>query len=48
MGMLENHKMVKRKAKGKDHNRPKISFFSDLKCQEGDRQATGKRRGRNR
>ena len=51
MEMLERHRTVKRKAKGKDHNSDKVSFFLAPKSaknatgrrQDCDRQATGRR-----
>ena len=56
MEMLESHKSVKRKAKGKDHNSDKVSFFLGPKSaknttgrrQESDRQAIGMQQGSNR
>ena len=45
MGMLESHKMVKRKPKGKDQDSEKAAFFSDQKDPKrrhaGDTKATG-------
>ena len=51
MEMLESHKTVKRKAKGKDHNSGKASFFLARQSakngtgrrQDSDREATGRR-----
>ena len=49
MDMLASHKMVKHKAKGKDLNNDKVSFFlAPKKGQKGDRQATEKRKGSDR
>ena len=56
MDMLETHKMVKHKAKGKDFNRDKVIFFPAPKSakkatgrrQESKREATGKRQAAER
>ena len=56
MDMLETHKMVKHKAKGKGLNRNKVSFFLAPKSakkatgrrQESEREATGRRQAAER
>ena len=56
MEMLESHKTVKRKAKGKDHNCDKVSFFlgpesaknATGRRQESDREATGRQQAADR
>ena len=45
MDILESHKMVKHKAKGKDLNSDKVSF---LLAQKRAKKATGKRKGSDR
>ena len=56
MDMLESHKMVKHKAKGKDLNSDKVSFFlapnsakkATGRRQESKREATGRRQAAER
>ena len=56
MDMLASHKMVKHKAKGKDLNNDKVSFFLAPKNtekatgrqQESEREATGRRKAAER